>query len=390
MAEFRAVFASDLGSLIGDQVAAVALAVLLYQRSGSPLMAALGYAAGYVPWLVGGPLLAAWADRLPARRVLVGCDLIRAALMACAAIPGLPLAALGLIVLTSAMLAPPFDSARSALMPQILTGDRYAVGMSAQDAVHQSAQLVGFAGGGALVLLLEPHRALGLNAITFLLSALLLGRGLTARPAAQDDDERGTLLADTMHGLRLVGSDPRLRGPLALGVAGAAYGIVPEALAPAYAHELGHGAVAVGLIMASVASGAVAGGLLLARAVSPELRQRLARPLALAGTLPLLVMMLRPDLTTAIALLAVCGLTSAYQVAANAAFAKAAPAHARARAFGVAMAAMCGGQAVAIVLAGAAAQVARPSTVIAGAGVLGAVAVLLATRASRRRPAHLA
>src|SRR4051812_20081333 len=71
--EFRTVFLADLLSLIGDQIAAVALAVLLYQGSGSPLVAALGYATAYVPWLIGGPLLAAWAERRPGRNVMVGC-----------------------------------------------------------------------------------------------------------------------------------------------------------------------------------------------------------------------------------------------------------------------------------------------------------------------------
>ncbi len=69
--EFRAVFLADLLSLLGDQIAAVAVAVLVYERSGSPLLSALGYATAYVPWLLGGPFLAAWAERFPARRVLV-------------------------------------------------------------------------------------------------------------------------------------------------------------------------------------------------------------------------------------------------------------------------------------------------------------------------------
>src|SRR5690349_10655535 len=147
VAEFRAVFLADLFSLLGDQIAAVAVAVLLYERSGSPLIAALGYATAYLPWLLGGPFLAAWAERFPTRRLLIGCDLGRAALIGLAALPGLPMLLVGLLLLAAALLAPPFEAARSALLPQILVGDRYPVAMSLRDAVHQSSQLIGFGVG---------------------------------------------------------------------------------------------------------------------------------------------------------------------------------------------------------------------------------------------------
>ena len=46
--EYRAMFWAELFSFAGDQVAAVALAVLLYERSGSPFIAALGYASAFL------------------------------------------------------------------------------------------------------------------------------------------------------------------------------------------------------------------------------------------------------------------------------------------------------------------------------------------------------
>jgi hypothetical protein len=70
----------------------------------------------------------------------------------------------------------------------------------------------------------------------------------------------------------------------------------------------------------------------------------------------------------------VSGAASAYQLAANAAFVSALPADARGQAFGIVTAALCVGQGVAIVLAGAAAQVWPPAWVIAAAGLVGTVA----------------
>jgi predicted MFS family arabinose efflux permease len=128
--EFRPLFGTFLLSTAGDELARVALTVLVYQRTNSPLLSALTFAIGHLPWLLGGPLLSALADRLPRHRVLISADAIRAVLLAGMAIPGTPLPVLlGLLFLVS-LCAPPFESARSALMADVLEGDRYAVATS--------------------------------------------------------------------------------------------------------------------------------------------------------------------------------------------------------------------------------------------------------------------
>jgi MFS family permease len=379
VAEYRTLFWTDLLSLIGDQIAAVAVAILLYDTSGSPLLAALGYASSYLPWLIGGPVLAAWADRLPSRSVLIICDVARMILVGLAALPGLPVPLVALLVLLVAMFAPPFESARSGVMPLILQGDRYAVGVSLRDAVHQVSQLVGFAIGGAIVLAISARGALALDALTFAGSAALLRLGLRDRPARAPTGPPH-LLRETLEGLAVVRRDRRLYAPLLLGMVGAAYVIPPEALAPVYAESIGHDATAVGLIMAAVAAGSVVGGLALGRLVPPPMRGRLMYPMALLGTAPLLLIGLHPGLGLSLALFALAGVLSSYQIVANANFARYLPDGARARAFGVAMTGMYSGQALAILAAGAAAQVLSPQLVIALSGVLGALGVLALIR----------
>jgi len=369
-------FSAQVVSMVGDQVAAVSLAVLLYARSHSAFVAGLGYATVYLPWLVGGPLLAAWAERLPPRRVLVGCDLGRAALIGLAAVPGVPLPVLGALVFLAAMLAPPFEATSSALLPQVLVGDRYAVGASAIHALHQAAQLVGFVAGGAAVLVLGANTALLLNAGSFAVSAVFLHRGLTSRPAVAGTG-RNRLIRETLDGLLIVARDRRLSGPLLLGIVGAAYLVVPEAVAAPYAASLGAGAGGVGMIMAAAAGGSVLGAVVLGRLVPPLLRRRLMWPLALAGCLPLVLVVSRPGLGVTLVLLAVAGAAGAFQVTANTSFATAAPPEGRARAVSFAMAGMCAGQSLAIVLAGAVATVIPPTEVVAGAAVLGAVTMVM-------------
>src|SRR6266850_88849 len=50
----------------------LAQAVLVYDRTHSPLLTATAYAAGFLPWVVGGVLFGTVADRWPRREVMVG------------------------------------------------------------------------------------------------------------------------------------------------------------------------------------------------------------------------------------------------------------------------------------------------------------------------------
>ncbi|MER7972880.1 MFS transporter, partial [Streptomyces sp. NPDC096080] len=56
--EFRAVFAAHALSLLGVVISEIALSVLVYDLTGSPLLSALTFALGFLPYLVGGTLLA--------------------------------------------------------------------------------------------------------------------------------------------------------------------------------------------------------------------------------------------------------------------------------------------------------------------------------------------
>src|SRR5213082_2722567 len=75
--EFRALWLAQLLSVAGDQLARVAMTVLVYDRTRSALLAAITFVASIVPTFIGGVTLAWLADRYPRRRVMIACDLIR-------------------------------------------------------------------------------------------------------------------------------------------------------------------------------------------------------------------------------------------------------------------------------------------------------------------------
>ena len=146
--EFRALWFSQTLSVAGDRLALVALTLLVYDRTRSPLLAAVTYAAGYLPWVIGGLFMAGLADRRPRRPVMVTCDLTRAALVAIMALPGVPLGALVALLFASTMFTPVFDPARAALTPDVLPGEQYALGAAALNTTVYVAQVAGAAGGG--------------------------------------------------------------------------------------------------------------------------------------------------------------------------------------------------------------------------------------------------
>jgi MFS family permease len=170
---FRALWLAELLSVAGDQLARVALAVLVFGRTGSASWSALTYALTFLPALLGGVLLGGLADRFPRRRVLVAADLARAGLVAVMAVPGLPLWVLCALLVATVLLAAPHTAAQGALLPQLLPGELYERGLAVRQITAQSAQLVGFAAGGVLVGALDPAVALLADALTFALSALV-------------------------------------------------------------------------------------------------------------------------------------------------------------------------------------------------------------------------
>jgi MFS family permease len=375
--EFRALWLAQALSVAGDQLARVALTLLVFDRTHSALLAAITFAASVVPAFIGGLALSGLADRLPRRQVMITCDLIRAMLVAVMAVSGIPIAVLVVLLFLVTLIGTPFLSARAALYPDILAGDLYVLGTAITLTTLQFAQVLGFAAGGAVVGFFGYQASLLIDAATFVMSALITRIWVRHWPAAKAAAEEGDtgggggLLA----GLRLVFTTPALRIPMLLGWLAAFYNM-PEGVAAPLAATLGGGAVAVGLILAAPAFGATVGAIGFSRLVAPATRVRWMSPLAVAACAVLVLFVFHPPLPIALVVLALSGIFDCYQLAANASFVAATPARQRSQAFGIAQGGMSLGQGVAIVVAGALAEHYAPSLVIAASGALGAVAAI--------------
>lgn len=385
---FRRLWIAHVLSVAGDQLARVALTVLVFDRTRSSGLAAVTYALTYLPDLVGGAALGGLADHFPRRTVMVLADVGRGTLVAVMAIPGVPLLVqVGLLAVVQ-LLAVPFSAARQAVLPDILTGADLALGIGVLSMTYQAGLVLGFGGGAAVVAGLGTSGALWVDAATFALSAAVIRLGLAAHPPPRAHAAGEGQWAKIRAGWRVVARDARLRSLLTLACCSGWY-VVPEGLAVPYAAQLGVGSAAVGWLLAANPLGMVAGMLLLKR-LAPARQLRALGPLAVATSLVLLPTGWGPGVAVSMALWACSGAFSAHNIIIQSAYVSTAPADMRGRAVGLAMAALRAAQGVAIVLAGLLAQLLPPSVVIAvaaGAGVLMAAAAATAwSRAASSAP----
>lgn len=385
--EFRTLWISYVLSAGGDRLALVALTLLVYDRSRSPLLAAVTFAAGFVPYLFGGMFLSGLADRLPRRPVMVACDLARFLLVAAMLARGVPLAAMVVLLYAVTLLQPPFDASRSAIVRDVMDAGRYPLAVAVMGSTSRTVIVAGSAAGGLVVALFGARPALGADAATFIASALLIQFGLRARPATAPGEGGRSPLGQLADGFRLVFGDPALR--MLVGLAWlAAFYEVPEGLAAPYAGRLGGGAVAAGLLLATSQLGAAISTPVFTKKIGPLTRLRWMGPMAVLTCGILAVTILRPDLIASMALFALSNSFATYQIAANTAFVERVPNEQRGQAFGLANAGLVVGQGLAFAVAGAAAEVLPPSTVVALSGGIGAViACGLAFRWRGRSPA---
>ncbi len=400
--EFRALWFAEILSVTGDRLALVALTLLVYDRTKSPVLAALTYAAGYLPWVIGGLFLADVADRRPRRSVMVTCNAVRMVLVGAMAVPGVPLAALVVLLFATTMFAPPFESARAAITPDILQGEKYVLGSAVIQTTFLAGQVAGAAGGGLAVAFIGVRASLVVDAATFAISGLLIGLGTRARPAAvKPEADPLSPLGRIVGGFRLVFGDQALRTLLLFGWLVVFY-TVPEGIAAPYASRLGGGPIATGVVLASTCLSTTIVTPLFTRFVRARQRLNMMGPLAFLTCATLVLTALRPGLAVSLVIFSLSAAFGIYQIAANTAFVVRVPNERRAQAFGIANMGVVVGQGAAFVAAGAAAEVMSPAAVIAIAGGIGAVIGFVLTlrwrhvsppggrHAAVRRPGHAA
>ena len=269
-ADFLNLWAGQTASLFGSQITTLALPLLAALTLGAtPAQMSLLTAAGTAPDLLVGLVAGVWVDRLRRRPLLIAADLGRAALLLV-----IPLAALagalsiGLLVAIAfglGLLTTLFGIAYSSYLPALVPRDELA---EANGRLDTSSAVAGVAGpglAGGLVQVVTAPVAVALDAVSFLVSALLLGRIRAVEAPPRAEARRG-LWREVGEGLRAVAGSPLLR---ALAGTTMTFNFFDSFLIAIYVlyltRELGLGAAAVGAVFAIGGAGGVLGAALAGR-----------------------------------------------------------------------------------------------------------------------------
>ncbi|MGW0808670.1 MFS transporter [Nonomuraea sp. NPDC002799] len=200
---------------VGSAVGAVALPLTaLTVLDASALEMGVIAAASYVAWIVIGLPAGVMVQRLPMRRVQIAADLARAA--AIISIPpawwldGLTIAHLVIVALVISFANVIFDVANSTFLPSIVSKEQLLSRNSLTSGTQATTALGGPSVGGLIVQVLGAVPTLLVDAVSYLVSALLL-RTLPER-RAQAPDAWPPVRAMIREGWRFVARHP-VMGP---------------------------------------------------------------------------------------------------------------------------------------------------------------------------------
>ncbi|MFI0356085.1 MFS transporter [Actinomadura sp. 9N407] len=333
---FRVLFGTRSLVIAADTLRMVALSVLVYGRTGSPLLAAIAFGIGFLPQVAGGALLGALADRLRPRPLITTVYAAEAAVAAALALLDLPIAACLALVAAIACVTPVVSGAVNRLAAEVLPGDGFVLGRSLMMIAASAAQLLGLASGGIAVAAVGERHALLATAGAYAAAAVLVRLLLDdPPPAAAKTGARRSVLGESRAVNRRLWADPAVRVMLLAQWLPVAFVAGAESLLIPYAQARGHPEGAGALLLAALPVGMIAGNAVGGRMLRPATRERLVVPLMALFGLPLLPLVATLPLPVTAGLLAVTGAGFAYELGLQRPFADAVPPAARGQAFGL-------------------------------------------------------
>ena len=171
---FRLLVLASVGSGFGTYLAAIALSVDIYDRTGSGKWLAALLIADFLPIVLIGLTLGPLVDRLSRRRLMIVADLVRAGVFCALPFVDSP-AAIVALAGASGVATGFFRPAVYAGLPNLVDDDELAEANSLLAGIENVAWMVGPIVGGALLAASGPSLAYWINAVTFLVSALAAG-----------------------------------------------------------------------------------------------------------------------------------------------------------------------------------------------------------------------
>jgi len=374
-------FAAHLQNALGTGAGYVALLVLAYDRIGSAWGATAVLLADLVPAMLLGPALGRAIDRSGRLRCAMLADLVGGLAFAgiVFAHGAIPLVALALVAGVGSAL---FRPATCALLPAIVDERRLGAANGLFGAMRETGQLIGPALAAGVLLFARPEAIVGFNAVTFLVSVIMLSRLRGhVRPVAAADDATTS-----------IGALSLLREPIVRSLVGTSGAVMLVAGATNVAElviaqrELGVGSTGFALLVSAFGCGMLAGSILGGRD-DDSVTRRYLTAIALLG-LGLLGTGAAPVLPVAMLAFALAGVGNGlFLVAVRVLMQRRIPEHLHGRAFGLQDAVDSWGFGAAILAGGALATSVGGRATFLLAGAFALLVLFAAARAvSATRP----
>ncbi|HEU4867594.1 MAG TPA: MFS transporter [Actinomycetota bacterium] len=302
--DFRKLWSAQLISLGGDWFTTVALLGLVLDLTGSALNAGMILAASILPQFLLSPISGSFADRFDRKRLMVATDLLRMVLALGMLLVRSPETVwIGLFCLAGmSALSAFFQPASGASLPNLVAPGDLAAANTLTSASWGTMLAVGAALGGLVAGTLGREAAFVIDAVSFLVSALLVVR---IRADFSQRRAPGQVAARTGHSIRegfaYARSDSRVLALLA-SKGGFGLGVGVVALLPVFATDVFRaGDEGIGLLFAARGVGALLGPFLAIRYVRDDERRLLIALAASIGIYGLCYLALAAAPTLAVA-----------------------------------------------------------------------------------------
>ncbi len=353
--DFRALWLGQAFAHLGQSIAYVAVALYVYELTGSAQELSFALALQLLPWVVIGPVVGLLADRLERKRVLVTAYLVQTSLVALLPFSS-TLGQVYALVFLSSLLVPVAEIVRAAALPAVTGQKLFVRGSSLNIVAYNAANVVGPLLGGLLVSLVGARPTFFVAVGCFLAATVFSLRVVIPSPAMGNRGSLGwqMLWRDLREGMRILVGTRVLRYLVLLNCISSLGWSAPNVAAVVYLTDiLGLGGREYGLLQGTISLSMALGVYVLGRYARILPRQHLLVGGVVLAGLAYVSVLGKPGLALLLFLWFTSGIGwGANWLMDNTLWAEATPDEVRGRVYSLAEAVVCLAEVVAALLGG--------------------------------------
>ena len=195
--EFCKLMAANAVNRFGDSIDAIALSWLIYQVSQEPSLSALNFGINFLPTIFLQPIAGAFVQRHNKQHIMILSDLGRGLVISLMGILFLTKNLSAWTILISTILLSILEAFRlpcgNALVPQLIHDEHIEYGLSLSASLNSIMEIIGTACASIIISIGGVSFALFSDAITFYISAFLIGRIYLPKQFNQTTSQQTTL-----------------------------------------------------------------------------------------------------------------------------------------------------------------------------------------------------